>query len=103
MTFPLQLDWRRGPDNPFSMCDYIQSVEVEGIVYVGGWTGWEEDRHTVMAYNPQSCNWHALPPYSAAWFAMTTINNKLVLVGGFHKPCLHLATVLQLLHINIGW
>ena len=86
MTFPLQLDWRHGPDIPFSMHNYIQSVEVEGTVYVGGgWTGREEDRHTVMAYNPQSCNWHALPSYSATWFAMTTINNKLVLVGGYHN------------------
>ena len=56
-------------------------------MYVGVvWTGREEDCHTVVAYNPQSCNWHALPPYSAAWFAMTTINNKLVLVGGYHNP-----------------
>ena len=87
MTFPLQLDWRRGPDIPFSMYRYIQSVEVEGTVYVGGgWTDREEDRHTVVAYNPQSCNWHALPPYSTTWFAMTTINNKLVLVGGYHNP-----------------
>ena len=87
MTFPLQLDWRRGPDIPFSMCGYIQSVEVEGTVYVGGgWADRNEDRHTVVAYNPQSCNWHALPPYSAVGFAMTTINNKLVLVGGYHNP-----------------
>ena len=87
MTFPLQLDWRRGPDIPFSMCAYIQSVEVKGTVYVGGgWTDRDEDRYTVMAYNPQSCNWHALPLYSAAKFAMTTINNKLVLVGGYHNP-----------------
>ena len=86
MTFPLQLDWRRGPDIKFSMCDYIQSVEVEGTVYVGGgWTDRRGDRHTVMAYNPQSCNWHALPLYSATAFAMTTINNKLVLVGGYQQ------------------
>ena len=86
MTIPLQLDWRRGPDIPFSMCAYIQSVEVEGTVYVGGgWTDRNEHRYTVMAYNPQSCNWHALPPYSAAGFAMTTVNNKLVLVGGHHN------------------
>ena len=86
MTFSLQLDWRCGPDIPFSMHDHIQSVEVEGTVYVGGgWTRRKEDRHTVMAYNPQSYNWHALPPYSAEAFAMTTINNKLVLVGGWHN------------------
>ena len=51
----------------------------------GGWSDRREDGYTVMAYNPQSCNWHALPPYSVTAFAMTTINNKLVLVGGYHN------------------
>ena len=85
MTFPLQLDWRRGPDMPFSMSFYIQSVEVDGTVYVGGGVADKgEDDYTVMAYSMQSCKWHTLPPYSAGWFAMTTINNKLILVGGRH-------------------
>ena len=78
MTFPLQLDWRCGPDTPYSMSDYIQSVEVEGTVYVGGGDAdKDEDDYTVMAYDMQSRKWHTLPPYSAKWFAMTTINNKL--------------------------
>ena len=85
MTFPLQLDWRRGPDMPFSMSSYIQSVEVEGTVYVGGGdAGKYKDSYKVMAYSMQSCKWHTLPPYSAREFAMTTINNKLILVGGYH-------------------
>ena len=84
MTFPLRLDWRRGPDMPFSMNTYIQSVEVDGTVYVGGGHGdKDEDDYTVMAYDMQSCKWHTLPPYSARYFAMTTINNKLILVGGY--------------------
>ena len=84
MTFPLQLDWRRGPDMPFSMGFYIQSVEVDGTVYVGGGDAEkDEDDYRVMAYSMQSCKWHTLPPYSASWFAMTTINNKLILVGGY--------------------
>ena len=83
MTFPLQLDWRRGPDMPFSMGYYIQSVEVDGTVYVGGGDADKnEDSYIVMAYDMQSCKWHTLPPYSARGFAMTTINNKLILVGG---------------------
>ena len=82
MTFPLQLDWRRGPDMPFAMCDYIQSVEVEGTVYVGGGLSDKTNNYIVMAYDTQSCKWNTLPPYSAKWFAMTTIHNKLVLVGG---------------------
>ena len=85
MTFPLQLDWRCGPDMPFSMSTYIQSVEVDGTVYVGGGNAdKKEDEYTVMAYNMQSRKWHTLPPYSARTFVLTTINNKLILVGGRH-------------------
>ena len=85
MTFPLQLDWRRGPDMPFSMNTYIQSVEVDRTVYVGGGDAdKDEDNYTVIAYSMQSCKWHTLPPYSAMSFAMTTINNKLILVGGYN-------------------
>ena len=85
MTFPLQLYWRRGPDMPFAMDDYIQAVEVEGTVYVGGGYADMTNNYIVMAYDTQSCKWHTLPPYSAEKFAMTTIHNKLVLVGGRHN------------------
>ena len=86
MTFPLQLDWRCGPDIPYSMSGHIQSVEVEGIVYVrGGDNDKGVDHYTVMAYDTQFFKWHTLPPYSAAYFAMTTINNKLILVGGYYN------------------
>ena len=79
----MQLDWRRGPDMPFKMSSYIQSVEVDGTVYVGGgYATKDKDSYTVMAYDTQSYKWRTLPPYSAKWFAMTTINNKLILVGG---------------------
>ena len=85
MTFPLQLNWRRGPDMPLSMSTYIQSVEVDGTVYVGGGDADKyEDDYIVMAYSMQSCKWYTLPPYNASIFAMTTINNKLILVGGHH-------------------
>ena len=84
MTFPLQLDWRRGPDLPLSMSGCIQSVEVDGTVYMGGgYADKGKDGYTVMAYDMQSFKWHTLPPYSAKNFAMTTINNKLILVGGY--------------------
>ena len=86
MTFPLQLDWRCGPDMPFSTSACIQSVEVDGTVYVGGgYTDKDEDGYIVMAYDTQSCKWHTLPPYYAKWFAMTTIKNKLILVGGHRE------------------
>ena len=34
--FPLQLNWRCGSDMPFGMSHYVQSVVVQGKVYVGG-------------------------------------------------------------------
>ncbi len=68
-----------------AMSGYIQSVEINDTVYVGGWTDRDEDDYSVMAYITQSCQWHTLPPYSTRWFAMTTINNKLVVVGGMNK------------------
>ncbi len=71
---------------PVAMCNYIQSVEINDTVYVGGgWIGRVEDRYIVMAYNKQSCQCHTLPPYSTRGFAMTTINNKLVVVGGRNR------------------
>ncbi len=51
----------------------------------GGGTDRRKDGHIVMAYNTQSCQWHTLPPYSTMGFAMTTINNKLVVVGGRNR------------------
>ncbi len=71
---------------PVAISEYIQSVEINDTVYVGGgYTDRDEDSHIVMAYNRQSCQWHTLPPYSTWEFAMTTINNKLVVVGGSNR------------------
>ncbi len=85
-TFPLELNWKRGPDMPVAMSAHIQSVKINDIVYVGGgWTDRDKNAYTVMAYNTQSCQWHTLPPYSTRFFAMTTINNKLVVVGGRNR------------------
>ncbi len=71
---------------PMAMSGYIQSVQINDTVYVGGGeTDRDEDDYIVMAYNMQSSQWHTLPPYSTREFAMTTINNKLVLVGGMNR------------------
>ena len=69
---------------PFGMDDYVQSVVVEGTVYVGGgYAGIGSDNnYIVMTYDISTGKWATLPPYRAQDFAMTTINNQLVLVGG---------------------
>ena len=82
IKFPVK--WTCGPDMPFGMSDYIQSVTIQNTVYVGG--GFADlkspNNYIVMTYNTRSCKWHQLPPYTARCFAMVVINNQLVLVGG---------------------
>ena len=70
---------------PFEMSYYLQSVAVNGEVYVGGGitTDYEsENNHTVMKFDFSSGKWTKLLQYSACDFAMVAISNQLVLVGG---------------------
>ena len=83
MKLPVQLHWRCGPDMPVAMSGSIQSVEVDGTVYVGGGsTDKKSSDYLVMAYSTRSSQWHTLPQYSTRWFSMITIHGKLVLLGG---------------------
>ena len=62
LKLPLQLDWREGPNMPTAMSGYVQSVVVQGKLYVGG--GFTIGKaHTVMVYNISSGEWTTLPPY----------------------------------------
>ena len=68
---------------PLAMGGPIQSVLVQGTLYVGGgYTDDKNNEYVVMAYDISASKWAMLPPYSLCWFAMTAINNRLVLVGG---------------------
>ena len=67
---------------PFSMSDYIQSVIIQEMMYVGGGYSTSGNSYIVMTYNIISQEWSQLPQYTARWFAMTVIHNKLTLVGG---------------------
>ena len=69
---------------PFEMTGPIQSVVVQGTVYVGGgYTEHEEDGYRIMEYDTLLGEWTTLPPYRACLFAVTSINKQLVLVGGW--------------------
>ena len=69
---------------PFEMTRYIQSVVVQGRVYVGG--GHAIGKHgIVMEYHTSSAKWAELPQYQERLFGMTAINNQLVLVGGWDE------------------
>jgi len=70
---------------PFEMAHCVQAMVVQGIVYVGGgFAGYGSyNNYIVMEYNTQSGKWAKWPPYITCDFAMTAINNQLVLVGGW--------------------
>ena len=64
------------------MSSYVQSVVVQGTVYIGGGFAGIGNDDIIMAYEINSGKWTTLPPYRTCYFAMTAINNQLVLVGG---------------------
>ena len=66
---------------PFGMYG-IQSVQVQGTLYVGGGAAGGGNDYIVMTYNISAGKWATLPPYSTCLFAMTANDNHLVLVGG---------------------
>ena len=68
---------------PIKMGGPVQSIVIGDFVYVGGgYTGNDCDSCTVMKLDLQRDEWTKLPQYSAKWFAMSSHNNQLVLVGG---------------------
>ena len=70
---------------PFQMSTTIQSVVIGDAVFVGGGdTNSEYSSCTIMKFDLQQDEWTTLPQYSAKWFAMTSLNNQLLLVGGYN-------------------
>ena len=68
---------------PIRMGDTVQSVVIGPSVYVGGGDGGSDHNDsTVMKLDLQRDEWTQLPQYSAIYFAMTSLDNQLVLVGG---------------------
>ena len=69
---------------PFGMSGHVQSVVVDRTAYVGGGDTTDKagDKYIVMTYDISTGKWGTLPPYTLAKFAITSINNELVLVGG---------------------
>ena len=68
---------------PIKMSSSVQSVVIGDTVYVGGGNAYEDDHdRTVMKLEQDQ--WTKLPVHTAKWFAMTSLANRLVLVGGFY-------------------
>ena len=68
---------------PVKMSGTVQSVVIGDFVYVGGGRADNDrDRCTVMKLDLQRDEWTKLPQYSVKYFAVTSLANQLVLVGG---------------------
>ena len=66
---------------PIKMGRSVQSVVIGDTVYVGG-SGADNDRDACTVMKLEQDHWTKLPEYTAYWFAMTSLANRLVLVGG---------------------
>ena len=87
-VLPLHFRWRCGAFMPFEMGGYVQSAMLQGTVYVGGGDAHRRNskkHNIVMAYHIGLEKWAELPPYRAHHFAMTVINNELLLAGGWES------------------
>lgn len=81
------------------MSFYPQAVVLKGKVYIGGGIADDADQNActaVTCYDIERNQWTALPQYSEGFFAMTTINEKLVLIGG-REP--HMAKTSKLIGV----
>ena len=68
---------------PIGMWGYPRVAVFKGKVYIGGGLASSaKECQTVMVYDPQQDSYDTLPPYTCKYFAMTVVNNQLVLVGG---------------------
>ena len=68
---------------PFEMGYTVQSVVLGNKVYIGGGEAYSDRNDCmVMVYDIQRDTYSTLPQYNAYWFAMTALNNQLVLAGG---------------------
>ncbi len=66
---------------PIKMSTTVQSVVIGDTVYVGGGMA-DNDRDNCTVIKLEQDQWTKLPEYTAKWFAITSLANRLVLVGG---------------------
>ena len=81
----MNVKWEKGAPAPLDHLGHT-SVELNGLVYVGG--GYEtggRNSYMIDSYNPLSNSWG--PPIYTPYcqFAMTTLNNNLIMAGGLDK------------------
>ena len=67
---------------PCGMTYYPEAIVLGEKVYVGAGISTTSLNEVVMVYNIANDHWSLLPEYFYYWFGMTSVDDKLVLVGG---------------------
>ena len=75
----MNIKWEAGAPTPMGR-DSHTAVWLNGLVYVGG--GFWINSNIIDSYNPVSNLWSAPINTPYRYFAMTTLNNKLLIAGG---------------------
>ena len=79
----LERELKRREVMPYGMSTTVQCVVTNDAVFVGGGDANSDPNCcTIMKFDLQQDGWTTLPQYIAKWFAMTSLNNRLLLVGG---------------------
>ena len=81
----MNIKWEEGAPVPVGPAEHT-AVWLNGLVYVGGGfeTGWKSS-YTINCYDPVNNSWSSPINTPYCEFAMTTLNNKLLIAGGEDK------------------
>ena len=79
------IKWEEGAPAPVGHADHT-AVWLNGLVYVGGgFVAGVVRSHTINCYDPIKNSWSSPINTPYCFFAMTTLNNKLLIAGGRDK------------------
>jgi len=82
---PMSIKWKEGAPAPVDHARHT-AVQLNGLVYMGGGNETVQRSYTINCYDPVNNLWGSSPintPY--CYFAMTTLNNNLLIAGGKDK------------------
>ena len=95
--------WKEGAPAPVGRCVHT-TVWLNGLIYVGGGneTGWKAS-FTIDCYDPVNNLWSSCIKTPYNFFAMTTLCNNLLIVGGIDKSYKHTDCVLRMEADQFGY
>ena len=102
---PVNIKWEEGAPAPLGFYGHT-AVWLNGLVYVGGGVegkvgvSYGSISNKINCYDPVNKSWRSPINTHCCYFAMTTLNNKLLIVGGEDKS--HKRTN-QILTMDAGW